>query len=252
MSDYAIDIANIYTHYKEVISDLIAYIEVYEHDLPGNIMAQIAEFFQDIAVYETSDTDKILLSNSIQSTKNMVSQSLYKYTISLCINRIYKHKKRFKRYNYKGVMIRDDSKNKERNFYIIANERQNNLLSKFNKCLKDCYKGKVIKSIVNMSFKESILFLLGYIKFQLMPCSLIKFKRDIFIPHELLIKVDMKKIFESAISLLELYQNNYSRVISNGARTPFLRSVFFAIVSWIIPILLAIYPVMKIIDFIKK
>ena len=38
----------VYEKYKAEISELIAYIEVYEHDLPAEIMAQTAELFQTI------------------------------------------------------------------------------------------------------------------------------------------------------------------------------------------------------------
>ena len=50
----------IYDKYKEVQSEIIAYIEVYDHDLPDVIVNEIVELFQIVAVYETStDTEKI-------------------------------------------------------------------------------------------------------------------------------------------------------------------------------------------------
>ena len=92
--------SHVYEKYRSEISERIAYIEVYEHDFPAEIMAQMAELFQTIVLYETDDdflnNDK--LQCLLEDTFHKVNRYLDKHTTYVILQKIKQYKKIFKKY----------------------------------------------------------------------------------------------------------------------------------------------------------
>ena len=242
----------VYKKYKEEISELIAYIEVYQHDLPASIMAIVAELFQTISVCETDDNfpNSPELVSMLDKTTWKVVQSLRKYSICLFITKIQEYKKIFHKYRYKGVLMDDGRK-----FHIVAQQIESQLCSTFSNDLKCCYKGNTFSTLKGLSFKEKIQYLYSKIKILLFPCFRI-FKKEPFLPTERLVlpsivDVDFTDTYIGTKDLLEKYQNIFPKVIKNGKNQSFAMSVFVAVSTWIIPIILSIPIVLKIVDKLK-
>lgn len=111
----------IYEKYKAEISELIAYIEVYEHDLPAEIMARMAELFQTIALCETGNDfeSNDTLQQLLEDTFHKINRCLNKHTIYVILQKIKQYKIIFKKYNYKGVYIGEEQK-----FYKYAEQAE--------------------------------------------------------------------------------------------------------------------------------
>ena len=88
----------VYEKYKAEILELIAYTEVYEHDLPAEIMAQMAELFQTIALCETDNDfeSNDRLQQLLEDTFHKMNRCLNKHTIYVILQKIKQYKIIFK------------------------------------------------------------------------------------------------------------------------------------------------------------
>lgn len=227
----------IYNQYKDTISELIAYIEVYEHDLPEDVMAEIAELFQMIAFYET-DIQESDVRNALYITSVKVTQSLYIHAICLFINKIQEYKKVFKKFKYKGVML------DKINFINVAKSEEQKIVKSFSAKLKLFYKGKIRATLKCLKFRQKLKYLFGYFKVSVIP-SLKVFKHEPYIPKNILAvdnleEENLREVYNETKDLLQKYEKIFPEVISNGANKTLGMSIFLAVTSWIIPIVLLI------------
>jgi len=237
-----------YIAYKKTISQLIAYVEVYEHDLPSDIMAQTAELFQNIALYEL-DVDKNT-EKSLEQTTLIITQSLYKHSISLFIKKIREYKKTFKRFKYKGVSVDG------RKFCEMAKESESDICKEFSLKLRKYYKGNTLGTLKDLTAKQKLLYLSSKIAL-LFPSRFVFFKKEPFLPEDRFIIVEenedlsLESLYSKTKELLEKYQEVFPSVVGNGTNQTLIMSVFLAISSWIIPALLSIPVIERIICTIK-
>lgn len=232
----------IYSQYKETISELIAYIEVYEHDLPEDVMVEVAELFQMIAFYET-DNKGDEVGRALCDTGVKVMQSLYIHVICLFMSKIQEYKKVFKKFKYKGVM-QDGT-----NFIAIVASEEGKIVKSFSTKLKLLYKGKVRISLRELNFMQQLKYLSGYFRMMVLP-SLKTFVHEPYIPQNILIvdnleEEDLEEVYIATKGLLCKYESIFPAVISNGAERSLGMSIFLAVTSWIIPIGLLIPVLMK-------
>lgn len=238
------DTNTVYKQYKNIISDIIAYIEVYEHDLPGDMMAVIAELFQMLAFYETESQDiqENDKSEALYDTLIEAQQSLCLHAICLLIKKIEEYKKVFRKYKYKGIMEGSE------NFAKIVKREEKRLSKIFKNRLNFLYKGKLKTGLKGLSIKEKAKFLFGYLLIQLRP-SFKTFKKEPYIPKTVFIN-DFKQeslmgIYVDIKILMEEYQKVLPAVISNGTNKPLFISIFIAVTGWFIPIALLIPTIIK-------
>lgn len=251
ISEKLCDTNYIYKMYKDIISDLIAYIEVYEHDLPAEIMAQMAELFQTMAICETDESIPMNseLSTMLEQTAWKITQSLYKHSTCLFIKKIYEYRKIFRKFKYKGVFI--DGKK----FYQIADDMEREICKLFSQNLKKCYKGKTLITLRNLSFRDCCQYMRS--KFVVFfSSSFFILKKEPFLPEERLIAAnravaDFSNVYNMAINLLEKYENVFPLVVKNGRNRSLAMSVFVAVSAWIVPIVLTIPIILKIIATAK-
>lgn len=251
LSQQIYDTKYIYDKYKETLSELIAYIEVYEHDLPTEVMAQIAELFQSVAVYENriNSTEDGDLSNLLLESNLKITQSLYKHAICLFIKKIEEYKRMFKRFQYKGVMLNG------KNFAEVVKRKEKEIIKSFSEKLKKCYKKDFLTTLRSLSVRECVSYLAGYIKVSVVP-SFFSLKKEPFLPINSTIlegieEVDLANIFIYTKELLELYESILPKVISNGAKQSFKMSMFVAILGWVIPIVGVIPIIIEIIKIVR-
>lgn len=224
----------IYNGYKTDISELIANIEVYEHDLPKEVMVQISEIFRAIASYEHSDSsEKEDEWNFVQTTYSTVLNHLYVHAIFLFNKKIYDYDKLFRQYNYKGVMIEKD------NFITLSNKAKQELHCSFTKELKKCYKHKVLQNITSNGIIDNIKYLKGYVKVNILSIFM-KHKKEPFIPINDYRNVNFISIYKDTKKLLYMYQKICPSVIQNGTKKTLQMQCFSAIFSWIVPLILCI------------
>ena len=242
----------VYKKYRDDISELIAYIEVYLHDLPASIMAIVAELFQTISVCETDDdfSSKPELVSMLDNTTWEVVQYLKKYSVCLFIAKIQEYKKIFRKHKYKGVLMDDKCK-----FHIVARQMENRLCNTFSNNLRSCYKGNTISTLKELSFKGQLQYLHSKFRIWLRP-SFRTLKNEPFLPTSRLslprvLNIDFSNAYNDAKDLLEKYQKVFPEVIKNGRKRSWAMSIFVAVSTWIIPIILSISIVLKIIDKLK-
>lgn len=238
----------IYNQYKHTISELIAYIEVYEHDLPGEIMAEIAELFQMVACWETEtqDMQENDIMSALYNTSVKVTQSLYKHAICLFIKKIHEYKKLFKKFRYKGVMIDNE------NFVYIVQKEERSIVKSFSEKLKLLYRGKMGAALASLTFIQKLKYLFGYLKIVIRP-SFGMFKHEPYLPKKILIidnleEENLADVYIRTKELLEMYEKVFPKVISNGANRTLGQSIFLAITGWIIPIVLLIPMLIKLFE----
>lgn len=241
----------IYKKYRDDISMLISYIEVYEHDLPSQVTAEMAELFQTISLCEIDESfpNNSELSTLLDNTAWKITQSLKKYCICLFIRKIQEYKKTFHKYKYKGVSI------DEQNFYQVAHEAEKRLCKTFAEKLRRCYKGKTILTLKELSIREQVLYMVSKFKISLKP-SFRLLKKDSFLPTDRLVfteisNIDFSDTYNDAKDLLEKYEKVFPNVVQKGRNKSLAMSIFSAVTTWIIPIVLIIPVVLKIIDAIK-
>ena len=242
----------VYKKYRDDISELIAYIEVYQHDLPAPIMAIVAELFQTISACETDAEfpNSPGLVSMLDKTTWKVVQSLKKYSVCLFIAKNQEYKKRFHKHKYKGVLMDDGQK-----FHTVAQQIESRLCKTFSDDLRSCYKGNTVSTLKELSVKERIRYL--YSKFKILLCPSFRIlKKEPFLPTSRLVlpgilDVDFTNAYNDAKDLLEKYQNVFPKVIKNGRNQSLTMSIFVAISTWIIPIILSIPVVLKIVDKVK-
>lgn len=238
----------IYNQYKNTISELIAYIEVYEHDLPEEIMAEIAELFQMVACLETETQDMLEndMMSALYNTSVKVTQSLYKHAICLFVKKIHEYKKLFKKFQYKGVMIDNE------NFVYIAQKEEKEIVKSFSEKLKLLYKGKMGAALGSLTFIQRLKYLFGYLKIAIRP-SFGMFRHEPYLPKKILIidkleEENLADVYKRTKELLKMYEKAFPKVISNGANRTLGQSIFLAVTGWIIPIVLLIPMLIKLFD----
>lgn len=223
---------NVYNEYKTTISELIANIEVYEHDLPKEVMVQISEIFRSVSSYENCKSDKKEAEwKALHKMYYTVINHLYVHAVFLFLKKINDYDKLFCRYNYEGVMVDD------KNFAVLSKERKKEIYRLFVKELKKCYKGNVLNNLRNNSLKYNIMYLKGYCIINGMALFL-KYNKKPTIPVNDYRDKNFKEIYQKAKELLELYQEIAPKVIQNGAKKTLKTQVILAIISWIIPVFL--------------
>lgn len=245
------DTENIYKHYKSTLSEVIAYIEVYEHDLPTEVMAQIAELLQAVAIFVDSNnlTEREDMSRLLRQVDLKVTQSLYKHAICLLIKEIEENKKVFRRFKYKGVMLEN------RNFFEVAKEIEQEIIADFCGKMKKCYKGTAAGSWRTMTMKERMLYWVGYVKIST-AWSFSFLKKEPYLPINNLLTdnfddENLENVYQETKELLQLYERVMPKVIGNGSRQSIGMSVFVAATGWVIPALLAIPVIMRVVDLVK-
>lgn len=230
----------VYNSYKTTIAGLIARIEVYEHDLPGEIMVQVAELFQSIVMYETTEDVplKEKLNESLQYSCSSIIQSLYKHTIWLFLKKIKEHRKSFRQFKYKGIMMNDKS------FYYIVKKQRKDIVKTLKKHLRKCYKGHMLTNIKGLSIKNRLLYLYGYMELLVMPIDL---QKEPYIPTVDLASTNLLYVFDNTDKLLKMYQQVYPDVLKSGKKRSLKMSIFIIVVSWIIPITMCMHIIQKLI-----
>lgn len=231
------DTNHVYEKYKTEISELIAYVEVYEHDLSAEIMALTAELFQAIALCEVDSNpeNNASLHEVLDDTFNKVNRYLNKHTIYVILKKIKQYKKIFKKYNYKGVYIKDGQK-----FYEYAEQTEAAIVETYYARLDDCYKQATCRKGERLKFKDRCKYRFSKL-----------LKKEPCLPTDEL-TVDFTDCFLSAKNLLQCYQNVFPKVISNGKKQSPGVSFFNFIVTWLIPLALSIPIIWKIIEYIKN
>ena len=246
----------IYDKYKEVQSEIIAYIEVYDHDLPDVIVNEIVELFQIVAVYETStDTEKINFQPLLREGSLKITQALHKYAICLLIKKIEEHKKLFKKFYYKGVWI-NEYKYKEveivsENFAEFAQNREKEIIHTFSDRLKRIYQKVFWKTLKELKLKAKLLYLIEFARNCIVPSFGFFSKNPLVQIDSVQIEfeeVELSDIYEDTKALLKLYEDIAPKVISSGAKKTLGFSVFSVVTGWIIPILLIIPVIKKLVE----
>lgn len=242
------DIKLAYDIYKNTISGLIANIEVYEHDLPREVMAQMAELFQIIASYESEidESRRGYIWKAVEETQIKVTQYLYKHTTCLFIKKIEEYKKTFHKFNYQGVMC------KEERFCDIAKASEKEIQKRFVTQLKKCYKTNLLKNIKKEKLRKVFAYIVGYIRICILS-SFSKLKNEPYIPiNDLKDEIDLKDVYKTTESLMKKYQEVYPNVINNGRKRSATMEIFWAICTWVIPAIASIPVVLKIINWLKS
>ncbi len=246
-------ISDIYYEYKNEIAEIIAYIEVYEHDYPDRPMSQMAELFQCMANYETKDGDdksyaKILLDDSF----SRIEQYLYIHTIWLILFEIFKYKKVFRHFKYKGVYIEKDDK--EENFSCIADEKEEEITTEFSEHLLSHYKANGTYSIFSiLASEKSLSQIRNFLKLK-RGITFKSFKKEPYIPLEFLNTnnlTELKQTFKKAKDLLEYYQKAYSDVVSNGKTISFKSVCFNILANILFPLGMTVITIWNIVNFFK-
>lgn len=245
------DAEYVYKHYKNTLSDVIAYIEVYEHDLPTDVMAQIAELFQAVAIFEDSSNpeEREDMSRLLQQVDLKVTQSLYIHAICLLIKSIKENKRVFRRFKYKGVMLGN------KYFFEVAKEKEQVIVTDFCRKMRRCYQGNMAGGWRSMTMKEHMLYCVGYVKVCIAQ-SFFLFNKELYIPINNLLTDDLddeslKNVYQETKELLQMYEQVMPKVIANGSRQSRGMSVFVAITSWVIPVLLAVPVIMRLVNSAK-
>ena len=238
---------DVYTLYKTEISEMVAYIEVYEHDLPPLLTSLISEMFSAITVANISGYEESAeLTELIQS----VVQYIRLHTIFVFINEIAERERLFKRFKYKGAMIPDT----DVHVFDEVEKKKNKAVSLLTKKLKKYYQYS-LKTMVSLvtdpdspyGFRDLLTYLRDYL-------YLYRIKR-LSTWNEPFIPADCLSINEGSIGdlyedygnfreLLSFCESHMPDVITTGPRVNMHMSIFVAVTSWIIPIALGI-PAMK-------
>ena len=237
-----------YDLYKKTISEVIANIEVYEHDLPERVMGEIAEFFQVIAAYETELdlTPKAELLELMHATHFWITQALYKHAICLFIGKIHDYKKLFQKFEYKGVVI------DEVNFYLTAKEKEKEISKQFIKELKTCYGHMIPIWHLEWKWKDNFLYQEGWLRV-MFGRGFRALKREPYIPiNELPTGICFEEIYSKAKALLKEFEAVCPEVINNGRSQTLIAKLASAVVAWIIPIAVSIPVVKQLIDWFGK
>lgn len=251
----------VYDNYKKVHSELIAYIEVYAHDLPLAVMKQVAELFQTIAVYETRNTseENEMMPKLLYEADLKITQSLYKTAICLFVKKIEQYKRIFRKYEYQGVVLEEYKYLNEYlqnvNFSEFVKEKEKQIACDISERLKTFYKKDTRETLKELTLKETVLYIVGYIGIYTMPTfGFMKYNPFVPINSMLLNDTqsnDLTNVFSQMRALLEMYEFAFESVLQNGAKKSLKSSVFFAVTSWIIPVILGIPVIIKIIEYIK-
>lgn len=231
-------IEKIYEFYRTQISDMISYIEVYEHDLPPLITGLISEMFSAIAmasILDKEDTDglDVLIQNA--------AQAIRLHAIFVFINEIGEREKLFSNYQYKGAMI------PETNTHIFdeVQKKKKAAIHDFTNKLKRYYRYS-LKHMFSMvrdadspyGIMDLFVFLRDYIK--LYGCKRFSRWKEPFIPLDFLAIIeedgDLSQDYNNFKELLLFCENHMSDVIITGPKVSFSSSLFVAVTSWIIPI----------------
>lgn len=235
---------DVYTLYRKEIADIVAYIEVYEHDLPPVITGQIAELFTSIAVFEADDQE--MRFNGLKQSSEVIVQAIRFYAIFLFIHEIQEFEKLFRKYHYKGAII----PNSDLHVYNEIRKMEKDIIPCFKEKLKDYYRssfkgfcGTIFNSEEPYGINDLFRYIKGYMS--------LHFKRSIrglnkpYLPSECLVNsnedyVDLSKDYEEFKGLLAYYEEHMPDVINSGPKQGVLMNTFIAVTSWFIPIAVSI------------
>ena len=247
--EFSID--GVYELYRTQISEMIAYIEVYEHDLPPLITGLISEVFTTIAVAESAGEEEVLGLHYLIQT---VVQAIRLHAIFVFIHEIGEREKLFKRYKYKGAMIPGE----DIHIFDKIQEMKKIAVSNLTDKLKRYYRRSICSmfSIVRDSdsqygIRDLLIYFKDFAKLYVFK-RLIKWEEP-FIPLDFLVieeneSLDLSKEYSDFRQLLSFCENHMSDVINTGPKTSLRSNVFVAVTSWIIPIIIGVPAVKYVIN----
>jgi len=236
---------HVYNIYSNKISDIVAHIEVYEHDLPVKIMAQIAELFQNVALAENIGNNKTTTSELkkqvslfLQESTDKIVDSLYLYAICLFVKQIKKYQQIFHKYHYKGINVFD------RPLYKILKKQECKIRKELNRILKKHYKEKCFLTICYSPLYIRLIYFLKYIQITIFP-FLNTMKYSKYMPRDQFdinytLNQDIEALYKETKLLLNIYEKMMPVVLKNGPKQSVPYTIFIIIASWIIPILAGI------------
>lgn len=201
----------VYNEYANVISDLIAKLEVHSHDLSPKIRGLIEMLFSIIvASYDQREECKnnVTLEDAFKF-ELYLENILYIMLIDLYFKRIKSYIKTFKMFNYRAIKLDDDVR-----VFDLINEKK----KKANSLRKSGIKS--LKKLHTLNKTPTLADLLVELSGNEIP--------------------DLHQSFEIAEDCLGICEKNYPAIIGNGYVAPYLNRV----VSWlpiIISTLIAVY-----------
>ena len=235
-------IEKIYDFYRTQISDMISYIEVYEHDLPPLITGLISEIFSAIAMASILDEEDLAgLDAFIQNA----AQAIRLHAIFVFIHEIGEREKLFSNYQYKGAMIPGTNIH----IYDEVKKKKKTAIHDFTNKLKKYYRYS-LKNMFSMvrdadssyGIMDFFVYIKDYIK--MYECKKFYRWREPFIPLDFLATIeegeDLSQDYNNFKELLLFCENHMSDVIITGPKVNMRSSLFVAVTSWIIPIAVGI------------
>lgn len=236
-------IERVYSLYSEQISDMIAYIEVYEHDLPPRITGLIGEMFSTIAVANIlDDEDPTGLDDLIQS----VAQAIRLHAIFVIIREIGEKEYLFNNYQYRGAMI----PNTDLHVYDEVKKMKKAAVHSLADKLKYYYRFSMRAMVALVLDADSPYGIKDYFKYLIGYSHLYGFKsfnkwKEPFIPPDFLTPLettgkDLSDDYCAFKKLLSFCEEHMSDVINTGPKSSLRSRVFVAVTSWIIPIAIGI------------
>ncbi|MCR5811224.1 MAG: hypothetical protein K6G34_07490 [Lachnospiraceae bacterium] len=237
----------VYALYRTQISEMIAYIEVYEHDLPPVLTSLIGEMFSAITVATISDYEE---SAELTGLIKSVVQYIRLHAIFVFINEIGERERLFNRFKYKGAMIPDT----DIHVFDEVEKRKNKAVSLLTDKLKKYYQysAKIMFSLVadpdsSYGVRDLLTYLVDYLC--LYGTKSLSEWDEPFIPADCLSINegnidDLSEDYDNFKELLSFCESHMPDVINTGPKVNLRMSVFVAVTSWIIPIVLGI-PAMR-------
>ena len=225
----------IYGTYKNDISDLVAKVEVYAHDLPRQISGVVETIFRLLASasIKNSDKQKKIYENAYNYEIFLINV-LYITLVNLYIEKIKKYRRILKQFKHGGI------------------KNENNV------CFMDETKEKLkeIEEIYNIG-KRSFKTIYKLNEFNLLFfCNRIPKKIEKIFTTDIEVEVDdkieineLKVSFNLAEKLLKTYETTYGTIIDNGYKATFLRRIL-NIIPTILSFIFAIFTVLKLLGYI--
>ena len=99
----------VYKEYDAEISELIAKIEVYAHDLPRQVSGIIESLFVMLtsAASESTDSDELEWYDKIEYQEIFLKNILYVYLIDIYMTRVKKYRKVLRKFNHQTILTEE-------------------------------------------------------------------------------------------------------------------------------------------------
>ena len=222
----------IYNKYASDISESIAQIEIYAHDLPRQISGLIETIFDMLAIAaaENNEDDNKRWYTYIWYQVSFLEDLLNLYLVDLYVKQVRKYRKIFKKFNHQGVKVQNDF----------------SLLSFIDSKMKEI---KKLSKSKKRSFKKKYGLNEFYFRVLLNKRALFEhfIKKDFHIKAnvdgELL---QVKRLADSANELVSLCEDNFANVINNGYNSSVIKKIWNFLLQ-ALPLGLAVYGVIQLI-----